>query len=255
MIVSTATPERRPGGDWVMGAIETLVFDVLGTVVDETASIALEVAAAMADAGLDSRRGSQLALEWSRRLDLLIGQVVAREEPWKSNDDLRAVALVDALHAMEIHGFSQARLDDLASVGHRLKPWPDAAQALDYLRDSFTVVALSNADLAQLVDMFGDGRLAWHGVLSAESVKTYKPDPAVYRHALDALGREARRTLMVAAHPWDLRAASVQGMRTAFVSRPGEGVLAPYDRFDLYAESLADLAEQLAAGGPQGKLI
>jgi 2-haloacid dehalogenase len=248
MIVSTATPERRPGGDWVMGAIETLVFDVLGTVVDETASIALEVAASMADAGLDPRRGSQLALEWSRRLDLLIGQVVAREEPWKSNDDLRAVALVDALEVMEIHGLSRARLDDLALVGHRLKPWPDAAQALEHLRDSFTVVALSNADLAQLVDMFGVGRLAWHGVLSAESVKTYKPDPAVYRHALDALGREARRTLMVAAHPWDLRAASVQGMRTAFVSRPGEGVLAPYDRFDLYAESLADLAEQLASG-------
>ena len=131
------------------------------------------------------------------------------------------------------------------------KALADAAQALDYLRDSFTVVALSNADLTQLVDMFSKGRLAWHGVLSAESVKTYKPDPAVYRHALDTLGREARRTLMVAAHPWDLRAASVQGMRTAFVSRPGEGVPAPHDRFDLYAENLADLAEQLAPGGPQ----
>jgi 2-haloacid dehalogenase len=99
--------------------------------------------------------------------------------------------------------------------------------------------------------MFSKGRLAWHGVLSAESVKTYKPDPAVYRHALDTLGREARRRLMVAAHPWDLRAAAVQGMRTAFVSRPGEGVPAPHDRFDLYAESLADLAVQLASGGPQ----
>ncbi len=28
-------------------------------------------------------------------------------------------------------------------------------------------------------------------------------------------------------------------------------VPAPYDPFDLYAESLADLAEQLASGGPQ----
>ena len=251
MRVSTVTPERRPVGDWAMGAIETLVFDVLGTVVNETASVALEVEAAMAHAGLDPRRGSRLAHEWSRRLDLLIDQVVAGEEPWKSNDDLCAVALVDAFHSMEIHGLSQARLDDLALVGHRLRPWPDAAPALDRLRDSFTVVALSNADLAQLVDMFGEGRLAWHGVLSAESVKTYKPDPAVYRHVLDTLGREARRTLMVAAHPWDLRAASAQGMRTAFVSRTGEGVLAPYDRFDLYAESLADLAEQLASGAPE----
>ena len=99
--------------------------------------------------------------------------------------------------------------------------------------------------------MFGEGRLAWHGVLSAELIKTYKPDPAVYRLALDTLGGEARRTLMVAAHPWDLRAAAGQGIRTAFVSRPGEGVPAPNDRFDLYAESLGDLAEQLASGGSQ----
>ncbi len=66
MMVSTVTPERRPVGDWAMGAIETLVFDVLGTVVDETASVALEVEAAMVDAGLDPRRGSRLALDDSR---------------------------------------------------------------------------------------------------------------------------------------------------------------------------------------------
>jgi hypothetical protein len=51
----TATPERRPVVDWTMGAIETLVFDVLGRVVDETASVALEVKAAMAEARLDPR--------------------------------------------------------------------------------------------------------------------------------------------------------------------------------------------------------
>ena len=144
-----------------------------------------------------------------------------------------------------------AELADSTLVGHRLKPWPDAVLALEELRESFTVVALSNADLAQLVDMFGEGRLAWHGVLSAESVKTYKPDPSVYRLALDTLGREAQRTLMVAAHPWDLRAAAGQGMRTAFVSRAGEGVPAPHDRFDVYAESLTDLSEQLTSGGTQ----
>ena len=113
-MVGTATPERRPVVDWSMGAIETLVFDVLGTVVDETASVALEVEAAMAEAGLDPRGEAQLAREWSRRLDLLIDRVVAGEEPWRSNDALRAVALGDALDAMEIHGLDQARLDDLA---------------------------------------------------------------------------------------------------------------------------------------------
>ena len=250
-MVRRVTLERPSVVDWGMGAIEALVFDVLGTVVDEIASVTLEVEAAMVDAGLDPRGGSRLALEWSRRFELLIGQVVAGEEPWKSNDVLRAVALDGAIHATEILGLSHARLGDLALVGHRLRPWPDAAMALEDLRETFTVVALSNADLAQMVDMFGAGRLAWHGVLSAELVKTFKPDPAVYRLALETLGLGAQRTLMIAAHPWDLRAAAGQGMRTAFVSRPGEGFPAPYDRFDLYAENLADLVDQLASGGPR----
>jgi HAD superfamily hydrolase (TIGR01493 family) len=32
-------------------------------------------------------------------------------------------------------------------------------------------------------------------------VHAYKPDPAVYRFALDRLALDPRRTLMVAAHP------------------------------------------------------
>jgi len=242
------TPNPRSVAGWAVGEIETLVFDVLGTVVDENASIALEVEIAMLDEGLDPRGGPRLASEWSRRLEILIGRVADGDEPWRSNDVLRAVALGESLQTMEVPGLSPERLADLALVGHRLKPWPDAALALDDLSDSFTVVALSNADLAQLVDMFDAGRLKWHDVLSSELVKSYKPDPAVYRLALDPFSREAQRTLMVAAHPWDLRAAAGQGMRTAFVARVGEGVPAPDDRFDLYAESLEDLAEQLTSG-------
>jgi 2-haloacid dehalogenase len=85
-------------------------------------------------------------------------------------------------------------------------------------------------------------------VLSAELVKAYKPDPAVYRLALDLLGLNPRQTMMVAAHPWDLRSAAEHGMCTAYITRPGEGIPAADDSFDVSAESLADLAELLAPG-------
>jgi hypothetical protein len=52
---------------------------------------------------------------------------------------------------------------------------------------------------------------------------------------------------MVAAHPWDLRAAAL-GMRTAFVGRAGEGVPEPSDTFDFTARGLADLAALLVPG-------
>ena len=228
--------------------IRTLVFDVLGTVVDEAGSIAAETAAALAAAGADPGRGPQLAEEWMRRLDAMVSQVSTGDAPWRPNDALRRAALLDALRTSGLEGLAPGVIDELALAGHRLRPWPDSARALQGMAGDFTVVALSNAGLAQLANFSAAGGLAWHCVLSAELVKAYKPDPAVYRLALDLLGLNPRRTMMVAAHPWDLRSAAEHGMRSAYITRPGEGIPAADDSFDVYAKSLADLAELLAPG-------
>jgi 2-haloacid dehalogenase len=242
----TTNGTTNPG---FVAGIRTLVFDVLGTVVDEAGSIAAETAAALAVAGADPGRAPLLAQEWQRQMNLLSERVRACDAPWKPNDVLRRTALGDAVETTDLGGgpggLSQAVLHDLALAGHRLKPWPDSAEALRALTGSFTVVALSNASLAQLADMSAAGGLAWHCVLSSELTKAYKPDPAVYRMALDRLDLYPPQTMMVAAHPWDLRAAAEQGMRTAYVSRPGEGGPEPDDRFDVYASDLADLARSL----------
>jgi 2-haloacid dehalogenase len=98
-----------------------------------------------------------------------------------------------------------------------------------------------------LADLFSGGGLTWHLTLSGELVHAYKPDPAVYRLALDRLALNPSRTLMVAAHPWDLRAAAELGLRTAYVERAGEGTPDPTDTFDVTAPDLATLAEVLLA--------
>jgi 2-haloacid dehalogenase len=48
---------------------------------------------------------------------------------------------------------------------------------------------------------------------------------------------------MVAAHPWDLRAAARHGLRTAYVARPGADAPEPGDRFDFTVRDLAELAQ------------
>ncbi len=228
-----------------------LVFDVLGTVVDEAGSIAAETARALAAAGAGQAAAQHVAAEWTRRVEALTGQIAAGEAPWRSNDALRRDALQEALRSTAQDGLppalasDRALLDDLALVGHRLRPWPDSPPGLHALAGHFTVVALSNASLAQLASMSAAGGLAWHGVLSAELTRAYKPDPAVYRMALDLLRLDPRHTMMIAAHPWDLRAAAGHGMRTGYVARAGEGTPAPDDRFDVYATDLADLAREL----------
>jgi 2-haloacid dehalogenase len=241
-LTTTTAGAATPAG------IRTLVFDVLGTVVDEAGSIAAQTAAALAAAGADPSRGQKLADRWTHQVDALTSQVSSGEALWRSNDTLRRAGLIDAAAATGLDGLPHAIIDDLALAGHRLTPWPDSPRALHALTEAFTVVALSNADLAQLADISAAGGLAWHCVLSGEMAQALKPDPAVYRMALDLLHLSPEQTMMVAAHPWDLRAAAAHGMRTAYVTRSGEGVPAPEDQFDVQASDLADLARLLIPG-------
>lgn len=89
---------------------------------------------------------------------------------------------------------------------------------------------------------------AWLRRASAlEMVHACKPDPAVYRFALDRLALDPRRTLMVASHAWDLRAAAGFGLRTAFIQRAGEDEPEPSDAFNLTVPDLAALAGRLLA--------
>ena len=168
--------------------IRTLVFDVLGTVVDEAGSIAAETAAALSAAGSDPGRGPELAADWMRRLDAMISLISTGDAARRSNDALRRAALLDALRIAGLDGLPPGVIGELALAGHRLRPWPDSARALQSLAGASPWSRSLNADLAQLANFSAAGGLAWHRVPSAELVKAYKPDPAVYRLALDLLG-------------------------------------------------------------------
>jgi 2-haloacid dehalogenase len=220
-----------------------LLFDVLGTVVDEAGSMRAELAAALDQAGAVQQAGA-LAAAWARRFAALVSSI-GEGAPWRSTDELNAEALADVLP----NGprLPEATVRHLALAGHRLMPWPDSQAALRRLARRFTTVALSNGNLSMLTDLFTAGGLTWHCVLSGETVHAYKPDPAVYRLAVDRLALDPRRTLMVAAHPWDLRAAAAHGLRTAYVQRAGEGAPEPSDTFDLTVPDLAALAARLLA--------
>jgi 2-haloacid dehalogenase len=229
--------------------VDTLLFDVIGTVVDESVTMRAEVAAALEAAGLAGPgRAEALAAAWEKQSWSL---TAALDEggPWVSTDQVNARALADVLAGDGGQAALAAEaVQRLGLVGHRLRPWPDSAAALAALARRFTVVALSNGNLSMLAAVTARGGLSWHAVLSAELVGVRKPDPAVYRFALDRLALDPARTLMVAAHPWDLRAAAIHGLRTAYIERAGEGDPGPPDSFDLSFPDLAALAGYLAGG-------
>ena len=230
--------------------VDTLLFDVIGTVVDEGGTMRAEVAAELEAAGLGGpERAGELAAAWEERSWSLTAEL-DRAGSWVSTDEMNARALADVLAAGDgpAAALPAEAVRRLGLVGHRLRPWPDAAAALAALARRFTVVALSNGNLSMLASVSARGGLSWHAVLSEELVGVRKPDPAVYRFALDRLVLDPARTLMVAAHPWDLRAAAACGLRTAYIERAGEGQPEPSDSFDLSCRDLAALAARLTGG-------
>jgi 2-haloacid dehalogenase len=234
-----------------MNDLRALVFDVFGTVVDWRGSIIAEGERLNAKKRL-AVDWAQFADEWRGRYGPSMARVASGELPWTNLDQLHRMSLDELLPAFGLTSLTEAEIDDLNRVWHRLKPWPDSVEGLTRLRERFTIGTLSNGNVALLVDMAKGAGLPWDVIFSAELVRAYKPAPAVYRSAPELLGLEPRQVMLVAAHPLDLRAAETQGLRTAYVPRPlelGPGAAsspATETGFDVVAPDFIALADQLA---------
>ncbi|KAK1181730.1 haloacid dehalogenase type II [Streptomyces sp. NBS 14/10] len=221
--------------------IDAVVFDVLGTLVDEPAG--LRAGIRELDPSLDEPRTEHLLSLWQQHIDREQRRVLDGGRPYLASDalDREAARLVaDAAGVGD-----PAAVAALALSARRLPPWPDTVAGLARLAERFPLIGLSNASRTALLGLNAHAGLRWHQALSAEDARTYKPDPAVYQLAVTVSGRPPERLLMVAAHAWDLRGAQRLGLRTAYVARPVGDPPASSDRFDLYADDLTDLAGQL----------
>jgi 2-haloacid dehalogenase len=222
--------------------IEAVVFDVLGTLVDEPAGIRAGIREL--DPSLDDPGVERLLTLWQRHIDREQRRVVDGARPYVAGDilDLEAARLVAEAAGVD----DPTAVSELALSGRRLPPWPDTVAGLARLAEKFPLIGLSNASRTALLGLNAHAGLRWHQALSAEDARTYKPDPAVYRLAVTVSALAPERLLMVAAHAWDLRGAQALGLRTAYVARPVGDPPATTDRFDMYADDLTDLAARLA---------
>ncbi|GAA3768768.1 haloacid dehalogenase type II [Streptomyces coacervatus] len=221
--------------------IDAVVLDVLGTLVDEPAGIRAGIRAL--DPSLDEPHIARLFSRWQQHIDREQRRILDGVRPYVTSDTLDREAARMVADAAGVD--DPAAVEALALSGRRLPPWADTVAGLARLAERFPLIGLSNASRTALLGLNAHAGLRWHQALSAEDARTYKPDPAVYRLAVTVSGRPPQRLLMVAAHAWDLRGAQGLGLRTAYVARPVGDPPTPSDRFDLHAEDLADLADQL----------
>lgn len=221
--------------------IEVVVFDVLGTLVDEGAGLRAGLQAAAPDAAASEVVAMQES--WQRYVADRQREMAAGRAEYVDSEVLDAEA---ADHVARQHGIdSSADLRTLATTSRRLPSWDDSAAGVAAIAGSRTMIALSNAADVTLLHLHAHAGFRWHNVVSSEQVRRYKPDPAVYRRALEVAGHSPSHVLMVAAHAWDLRAAQAEGMRTAFVARPVADPPVPSDAFDAAFDDLIGLAATL----------
>jgi 2-haloacid dehalogenase len=235
-----------------MQAIDALVFDVFGTVVDWRGSITRE--------GRELGQRKNIKFNWARFANAwragyapAMDRVRSGDLPWMNIDQLHRLILDELLVKFKIEGLTEQDKDHFNRAWHRLKPWPDSVRGLKRLKKNFVVATLSNGNMSLLTNMAKHAGLPWDCIISAELFNHYKPDPETYQGAAKMLDFQRDRVMLVAAHKNDLRAAQQSGLRAAFVIRPKEMPpsakvdLSPDSAFDYNATSLIDLADQLGA--------
>ncbi|QSB16803.1 haloacid dehalogenase type II [Natronosporangium hydrolyticum] len=223
--------------------IEVVVFDVIGTLVDELGGVRAAIREAVPAA--DDAAVDELLTGWQH--------LVAREQQHIGQGQ-RAYAnteVIDGEAAQLVADRAGVATPEtvtrLATAAQRLSPWGDSVTGLGRLAQRFPVVGLSNASRTALLRLTVHAGLRWHYTLSTETVLAYKPAPAAYQLAIETAGCPPERMLMVAAHAWDLRGAQTQGMRTAYIHRPGGDPPTNSDVFDWHGDGLAELVTSLTA--------
>lgn len=199
-----------------MAAIRACVFDAYGTLFDVHSAVrrhAAEIGAA-ADAVSQAWRTKQLEYTWVRSL---MGR---HADFWACTEDALGYAL--AVHGL---GARAGLVERLLGAYRELSPYPEVRGALEKLvADGIRIAVLSNGTPEMLRAAVASAGLADLDMplLSVEAVGIYKPDPRVYRIAVDALGVEAGAISFQSSNAWDVAGAGAYGFRTVWVNRSGQ---------------------------------
>lgn len=218
--------------------VKAMTFDVFGTVVDWRRSL-IEQFRSFGHAKGVSVDWEAFVNDWKSCYRPGMDAVAKGEMPWTNVDSIYRKKLESLLVEYGIRGLSEEEKSALNHTWYRCNPWPDAVAGLTRLKKKYVLSTLSNGDVACMVNMAKHGGLPWDCILCAEIFRRYKPDPKVYRGAIELLTLKPQEVMMVAAHNYDLRAARSHGMRTTFVPRPLE--YGPGQTSDLKAEEDWDL--------------
>lgn len=152
---------------------------------------------------------------------------------------------------------SEAEERTLLDAYLHLPAFPDVRNGLAKLqRAGYRLVALTNGTERSVRAMLESAAIGQYldAVLSAERVRSFKPDPAVYALLDTVRGARDAPPWLVSGNPFDVIGAKGCGMKAAWLRRDPQRMFDPWEfSADIVARDLEELCEslRLEAGSPR----
>lgn len=229
-----------------LARVKYLTFDIFGTVMDLTGSLAGPAGEFLAAHGSGMSGGTFYA-EWRER---------QRIEQYQDNllmlghSGYLETCRRAFVYCLKKHNvtYTAESVREFMQVYKELQPYPDAVEGLRSLSERFGLVALSNGEQWYLEELLGNNvPVTFDAIISVDQVGAFKPAPGIYRKAAQRLGCGPGEMMMVAAHAFDILGAQACGFKAAYVNRyrlPTEdSVYQP----DIIVDDFVELAARLLA--------
>ncbi len=220
-----------------MTTAHAFVFDAYGTLFDVHSVVAaLREVTPEADAVSLLWRNKQLEYTWLRSL---MGRYV---DFWAVTEEALRFAL--KRYGLQLTPDAQATILDAYL---RLSAYPEIPAMLQGLAPRPCAI-LSNGSPAMLEAAVASSGLAgkFSHILSADLVKTYKPDPRVYALAPKALGLAREAIVFVSSNAFDVMGAKAYGLQVAWINRAH----AQADELGIVPDTILSRLDELPAAFP-----
>ena len=214
-----------------------LLFDVYGTLLD------MALVEKKVNALLNSKRGYAFWFEIFMQY-CFVDNCLQSFHPF--GDIAKATLQMTARMVGESINENQA--EEVLELLHHLPLREDEIENISKLRDlDLRMAALTNAPQEVIESRMEKTGLVsyFEAVLSAETVRKYKPALEVYQWASKKLDVDAKDILFISSHSWDVAGAANAGMQTAYLYQDNQISYPLADTPDCTIAGLNDLCDLL----------
>ena len=200
----------------------TLAFDVYGTLIDTHGVVrALQ--------GMVGDKAREFSLTWrEKQLEYSFRRALMQNYETFAVCTRQALDYTCAYYKVTL---GDDQKSTLLSIYRELPAFDDVRAGLVQLKDvGLRLFAFSNGSSDALEPLLSAAgiRDLFQGVVSVDSLKSFKPNPGVYCHFLRESGASGDSSWLISSNPFDVIGAISAGMRSAWIRRAPDAIFDPW---------------------------